>query len=547
MQAVEDFIAWSIAHPQSPVPADWVPGATLQERTRLSACGSLMKTLTHATSWKTFFSEPDIRNWLEEATLLPEELAKPLRNRTVQQSVTEFAFLYSAAMSGPSRRPLGTFFTPQPEAEMMLDLWDGMADPPTNVVDVGAGVGVFTHASLDRWKTAAVTAVDINPITLGLLLTALEADPAAAARVDTALDDYISWTTNASFKKLDRVLYLGNPPYTRASLLKPETRARLVEHTNGLTKRRSNLASHMTALTLLRLRPQDGLCFVVPANWTETDNTAGLRNYLTKLTNRDIAVRFVESSMFDDAEVDAVVIAVSPEREIGTFYAGWWYERENITDERPGNDQEWKNLGSKRSGELELSPPSGKRLGDYYAISRGVATGANAFFIASSNESPSFGAIPIITKIRVDEKGRDTPVQRYLHVIRPDSIPGHSELSELVTEGEKLGVDKRTLCAKRKNWYDLSAEIKIPDLIMSPMSRTRFRFIYNSSGATLTNNLYGLTAKEGNDTETLRKIYAWLNSEEGQAVIAHHARRQANGLLKIEPKALLNLPVTDVL
>ncbi|MCW5954578.1 MAG: 50S ribosomal protein L11 methyltransferase, partial [Propionibacteriaceae bacterium] len=49
----------------------------------------------------------------------------------------------------------------------MVKSCQGAVISPSTIVDVGAGVGIFSIAASVAWPDASVIAVDVNPVTLG--------------------------------------------------------------------------------------------------------------------------------------------------------------------------------------------------------------------------------------------------------------------------------------------------------------------------------------------------------------------------------------------
>ena len=101
------------------------------------------------------------------------------------------------------------------------------------------------------------------------------------------------------------------------------------------------------------------------------------------------------------------------------------------------------------------------------------------------------------------------------------------------------------LCSLRPTWYDLSAEVHIPDVIVGPSSKGAFRFVENHADSPITNNLYGLSWRPSVTMQTKKAILTWLRSEGGQEEIERVARSQGSGLLKVEPRALARVLLPD--
>ena len=106
-------------------------------------------------------------DWTASATVLPEAISVEFDQRLALDPLGTVTKLYEALVPPPNRRQLGTFFTPQAEAREMLAMWTSVHEPPAHVVDVGAGVGMFSTEMLMTWPRADGTAIDVNPVLPG--------------------------------------------------------------------------------------------------------------------------------------------------------------------------------------------------------------------------------------------------------------------------------------------------------------------------------------------------------------------------------------------
>lgn len=85
----------------------------------------------------------------------------------------------------------------------MISRWADSQGSPAAVVDVGAGVGIFTTAAARRWPAAQVWSVDVNPITLGLLALRvhrsfpLRGSDENGPGLRLVLDDFAAWMEHA--------------------------------------------------------------------------------------------------------------------------------------------------------------------------------------------------------------------------------------------------------------------------------------------------------------------------------------------------------------
>lgn len=540
-------LAWLQGTSAPPVAQAWVPGSSEPERRALAALASVARHLSQTVdpSW------PDeIVRWLAAAVPLPDEVAAEIDAATEKTPDAALASLYAEVVAGKNRRVLGTFFTPSDEVVLMLDRWTAMEEAPTEVIDVGAGVGVFTAAAAEEWRSSRVTAIDINPVTLGLLAARMKLADVADVdqRLNLVLADYTEWLPKQDDTDTERRLILGNPPYTRWQLIDPSLRDRLADETSELCGRRASLSAYMTAISLQHLRKTDGLCLLLPAQWLESDYASGLRLKIASMTDRRVELWLVKSGMFEDATVDAVVLMVGTSRATPQpFTVAEWHAETPVEIDRSQNVSEWRSWFEAASDQ-----PNEPRtpLRSVATVRRGVATGANQFFVLTDNDVRSHGLPPACLR---------PVVQRLVHFQDRVDQPSFSALASgeakwlfstklradlavatrrYIEHGESERFNERHLCASRSVWHDLEHDIQIPDVIITAMSRDRFHVAPNELRAAITNNLYGWRWDSATPTVIRERIITWLRSDDGQMALRRIARRQGNALLKLEPRAL---------
>ena len=550
-------LAWLRGLSMPPVSERWVPGASEGERRALAGLASIAAHLSGGVqaTWPG-----EIQDWLQHAVPLPEEVANEVETATEKRPDEALASLYAHLVAGRNRRVLGTFFTPSDEVSLMLERWAATEDAPTKVIDVGAGVGVFTAAAADQWPAASVTAVDINPITLGLLAARMQLPDAGVSqgRLELVLADFTRWLPDQTEAQTGGRLILGNPPYTRWQLIPPEMRSRLAEETADLCGRRASLSAYITAVSLQHLHRQDGLCLLLPAQWLESDYARGLRQRLLAMRHRRVELWLVKSAMFEDATVDAVVLLVGTKKEVPqAFTVAEWHGGTPVEIERlHPSDGEWRNW-------FEASPSPAQaqrfRLGNIATVRRGVATGANRFFVLSDQDVRKLGLPmtclrPLVQRLLYYRKGVDQASfnaladcePKWLFTTKPRKNLA-AAISRYIEYGESEGYSARHLCSARRVWFDLEHDLQIPDVIITAMSRDVFHVVTNDLGAAVTNNLYGWRWSESTPDSVRSNVVSWLQSADGQQALRRSARRQGNNLLKLEPRALSELALPESL
>lgn len=553
-----------------PLPQGWVPGASLSELRQLRVLGGLVggyyRSLSRAPEWPEGL--PEVAEWLAFG-VQPDNSVVEAVLRIADEGVDAVARLYASIVQATSRRRLGTFFTPPAEAGWMIERWNQLFGTPASVVDVGAGVGAFTVRAEATWPSSHLVPIDINPVTLGLFVLRPDTDSQRQHRgtFDPQLADFAAWSQSHFTDLPGPRLILGNPPYTRSQLIPPEQRAALRLATKGLCGPRASLSALMLGVSLKSLGASDGVCLLLPAQWLESDYAIELRRWIWSQDKRRVELHLFDSRLFSDAQVDAVCLIVGPEQSAAEpFITGSATSRDAIItsatrqhDRASPVPDNWRALFAV-AGFVD-APTESTPLRDFATIRRGVATGANNFFTLSENEVAAWkledaSLRPYLQRTRqlADATSIDpgfleatgSGSKRYLLVISESDVRD-SAVEKYLEYGKRIGVDKTYLASARRCWFDLTAEAYAPDVVVSAAARTQYAFLSNNAGVTITNNLYGLTWHATTPAGTRLAILSWLRSDEGQATMWNVSRTQAEGLRKMEVRALSNVPIPTAL
>jgi len=543
------------------VPEPWVPGVSPAERRSLRRLGGLAHALLrNAPAARALELPADVALWLRAGPEPSHRIVDECRRALAGSADQTLAGLYADIVRSSNRRRLGTFFTPEREVRVLLSRWSATQEAPTHVVDVGAGVGVFTVAASVRWPKADVHAVDVNPVTLGLLavrLACLDAGAVQACQMSNlVLGDYIEWLATSWSELTGPRLILGNPPYTRGSLLPEDDRSTLLEAAQGLAGSRASLSTIMTAASLKAIGPEDGLCLLLPAQWLDTRYARVLRNHLWEVsTTRRVELRLFRSGLFAGAQVDAVMLLVGAEgRQPGLFVAPDEEAEPREVSRLAGPPERWHSTVAGTKVTTEREPTVS--LGSLARVRRGTATGANGFFVLSDEDAEALSVDVKLQLVRrltgvgdaVDKSTFEAELKgtrQWLLVATREQRQTNSALDAYITGGEKAGLHERLLCSSRgtNHWFDLHHDLVRPDVVIGAMTKGQFKIVENLCSATITNNLYGWTWNVELDDDSRKRVLAWLRGPAGQAKLSAAAQQQGDRLLKIEPRALKELQV----
>lgn len=392
--------------------------------------------------------------------------------------------------------------------------------PKLPVVDLGAGTGLLTIAAAHR----------------GLRVTAVERD-SGLVRFTRGLVRVLQLDTLVNVVEGDVFDYrsptpaqiVSNPPYTRHHGIPAEAKDVLYNMRSvtgiDLPRTASEYAHFMAWAWTASWSMREVL--LVPTNWIETSYGKALRMFLTNERGIEIpsVTEHSRSKPFDDVSTTACIVITDQRRAgAGRVIVG------KLDGPLPNPKPMQEHHGTQAKGAL--------RLGDYFDVRRGLATGANSFFLVSEPITDRYGLPqghlkPVVTSL-FEEKAKRLPKQLW---VADGELSSGEEL--FVGVGESQGLHQRYLCAIRKPWWRLVLPPGAPFLV-SYMGRGHVRFSMNPEGSVNLNNSHGLYALAGVDEDTANATFRFLGTAEGEKCIRQVARHY-QGMWKLEPGDLENV------
>lgn len=484
-----------------------------------------------------------------------------------------------ASKSAEERNRLGQFSTPFPIAShMVLNALKALPrDEPVSFLEPALGSGVFYSALRQQATTTQISSAagcEIDPV---------YSDIAQAVWAPLGLRvldcDFIAFASEpGNFGRFS--LICTNPPYVRHHHLQSEQKValqslvmqRLGLQVSGL----SGLYIYFVLLADAVLSDDAVASWLLPAEFLYVNYGRVLRDYLTsRVTLLSIHHFNPDDVQFDDALVSSCIVTYRKARPPSTSSCAVSYgdyidpqERRTISLSELRGLSKWTMSHFDKNGSSSGAP----RLKDLFSVRRGIATGANKFFIIDSDtaaqyEIPSLFLKPILPSprylsepiIRATVDGLpDVPGFRYLldcH-LPPDEVRRqHPGLWRYLEEGMARGIPDGYLCAQKEVWYYQERRESAP-FLASYMGRSNgnrecpIRFFVNLSDAIVANvflNLYPtpeLAACLDGDMDRLIELGMALNNVPSECIL-HAGRAYGGGLHKIEPKELLEVQLTS--
>ena len=489
-----------------------------------------------------------------------------------------------AKKTAVERNKLGQFATPAALAFDILAYAKSVLDSNTKIqfLDPAFGTGAFYSALQKTFSSAQVETA-----------TGYEIDPDVGSEAvklwrNTPLSLNIADFTQASPPVDDRVranLLICNPPYVRHHHLPTDAKRRLQKKTKETIGFKLNGLSGFYCYYLClshSFLAENGLAgWLIPSEFMDVNYGHAVKRYLLDNVTLLHIHRFDQNkTQFDDALVSSTVVwfrkSPPPEDHAVKFtYGGTLAKPEmskHILESTLRRSTKWTRFPI--AGTSVAATGETQKLSDLFTIKRGLATGANRFFILTGKQvarhdlPPHFfipilprpKAIPITNEIKADNNGNpilDEPLFLLSCNLPESQVQAECPaLWNYLQKGVEEEIDQRYLSRHRNPWYAQENRPAAP-LLCTYMGRQvgkrrPFRFILNHSRATAANvylMLYpkpALSAAIEDNPYLLKTIWCSLNQLEPETLIGE-GRIYGGGLHKIEPNELGNLSVESLL
>jgi hypothetical protein len=377
-------------------------------------------------------------------------------------------------------------------------------------------------------------------------------------------------------------LVLTNPPYVRHHHLSADEKNRLKARlARFLSPEISGLAGLYCYFLLLShdWMEDEGLAvWLIPSEFMDVNYGSALRRYLTERVTLLHIHRFCPTDVqFTDALVSSAIIVFRKARPLSGHSVRFSFagsiekprSEANVSLATLRASHKWTQFPARTS----VDKTDQLRLGDIFAIKRGLATGSNDFFILGHQQIQDWkiprqflksilpGPRHVTTDIveaNPDGSPAVSPQLFLLDCTEPEETikTRWPRFFEYLQEGRKEKIAGSYLASHRAPWYSQEQRPPAP-FLCTYMGRSRngkhpFRFIWNRSQATA-HNVYLMLYPKSPLRAALRK-----NSELEEQVfdalrritpteLISEGRVYGGGLHKMEPKELAQIPARAIL
>ncbi len=453
----------------------------------------------------------------------------------------------------------GVVYTPMNVVRPMV-AWT-MSQEPARVVDAGCGSGRFAAAVAKQSPNTAVIAVDVDPVATLLCRAAL-----------AVLGAQHSTVRNESFlgmalAKIDgRTAFISNPPYVRHHLVGSDDKewlelaAKAVGHSTAPT--RAGLHAYFFFAAHLLGRRGDIGCFLTAAEWLDVQYGLAVRALLLDgLGASAVSLIHPETRTFRSVNSTAVVTCF----ELGSEPTSVPFRQvKRVSGLAPlggGRRIDASELRSTSKWTAIFNSKPDRPLKRGYAriplrrlvtARRGIATGANAFFVMEAAEAEAAGiatwCVPVISRateiLESDGRVRDTKERMHLLLLpaslrrlRFPALHRYLGIGEHGRNGDPR-VKDRYLCQQRNPWYAVEWPAPAP-IVVTYMARRPPKFALNPDQLGLLNIGHYIYPRRG-DLDVAELVHE-LNKQRSHLMAG--GRTYQGGLKKFEPNELLDLMV----
>ncbi len=451
------------------------------------------------------------------------------------------------------RKRFGQYFTPPQVADFMVE-WASRSGLKS-MFDPAFGLGAF-HGSAARLGITKFGGCEVD----SRILQSWNNGRNGSAGLVEHTDYLLSWN-----RRPDNIVC--NPPYMRFQRFanRKEVGQAFEKNLSLRLPGYTNSASAFLLKSLSELNGSGRLAYIMPLEFLNTGYGRIVKERLISGRHlRAIISIQCEKEVFPDATTSAGIILYDAARTFShvDFHVLSSIGRlREVLKSKPANrvpasslDPQSKWLARFSPGEILARSDGFVPLSFYGRFHRGIATGANQFFVLRPSQAKdlklsSRELLPCVTKCNQVQKpffaGMD-----YAELVRRDqpvilfsanAAKASRAARAYIESGESADYHLRYLTRMRRPWYKTEERRPSP-LLVGVFSRNGYKVVRNTSNVITLTCFHGFQPNLfGGDY--IDKIFLFLLSKRGREIISRSKRQYGDGLEKFEPGDMNHAPV----
>lgn len=457
--------------------------------------------------------------------------------------------VYCETQSRAHRKAAGQFFTPRWIASGMAR-WV-VACQPEYILDPAVGFGVLLDECRLQGYQGKLLGYDIDATIVGEWRNGM----CDYLKAEIRHQDFLATQSEPIASAI------VNPPYNRfqnrelSGSLRSE-----ISHVVGLpASGYTNQYALFMYLVVSRLRPGGRAAFIVPSEFLATGYGEQVKNFICRNRRLSRIVLFDPAErIFPEAATTACVMLfegypcealqvwnLSGSLEAEKFYLICKEDRDLIPNASISYNQlnpksNWQGLGWNNQKNDGMAP-----LTEFGDVKRGIATGANEFFLLSPSKAKNWSLVsPNLMDCIASAVSApsiifdDAQFKKLYEEDKPcylfNALGAETDSAQnYVNYGEKMGLDQRYLTRMRKPWHRLESR-QPAALLLAVFGRDGFRVCINRTKAVNLTAFHGFYP-HADMTQYVPLIWLYLQGSMARLRYASHQRSYGDGLKKLEP------------
>ncbi len=484
--------------------------------------------------------------------------------------------IYSKTIPANYKKDRGQFFTPEYIAEFMA--YYGLLHDAKHVLDPSAGGGIFI-SKLNQTSREAISCLAIDTDILCEFMSLINFSRLKNQDLRFLNIDFLNFDSEEQFD-----LIIANPPYIRFHDIgnRDETISKIEKEVDIPLSRLINYYALFFLHAEKFLKEGGRLVFITPSEFLNVNYGSAVKEFFKQRFNIEALILFENGSLIFEDGLSTACISIlrkssQPDNnnEVKLIKLNEWIGKEKLANlilnqkEDLSNNYfslkiiKQRNLNCKEKWmkyfENNIKYESSKhnliKLSEISTVNRGIATGANEFFVLSKDNIHKWNIEmeflkPVIsksnychfTKFTIEDFNNLVKEEKPCYLLSIFSEPSKN-LLKYIEYGVSKGFHRRYLTSHRTPWYSMEKREPAP-IWAGVFSREDVKFIYNEAGC------YNLTTfhciyPKFSDKDMILFLLAFLNSNHCRELMKREMRFYGGGLNKLEPKDLEKIPVIN--